>query len=40
MGRFRVYYAVEDEPVPKVLIVAVGLKDRDRLFIGGKELRP
>jgi len=40
LGEVRVYYAVEEEPEPKVLIVAVGVKKRDRLFIGGKEIVP
>lgn len=38
LGQMRVYYAAEGEPEPKVVIVAVGVKKRDRLFIGGKEI--
>jgi sirohydrochlorin ferrochelatase len=38
LGDVRVYYAVEEEPERKVVIVAVGIKERDRLFIGGKEV--
>lgn len=37
LGRVRVYYAVEDE-VEKVVVVAVGTKERERLFIGGREV--
>ena len=34
----RVYYDVEEEPKPRVHIRAVGLKDRNRLIIGGEEI--
>jgi mRNA-degrading endonuclease RelE of RelBE toxin-antitoxin system len=34
----RVYYDVEETPHPKVYIRAVGLKDHNRLFIGGEEI--
>ena len=37
LGDVRVYYAVEDEP-KKVVVVAVGIKKRGKLFIGGKEV--
>jgi hypothetical protein len=40
LGQVRVYYAVEEEPEPKVMSVAVGVKKRHRLFIGGKEIEP
>lgn len=40
VGNLRVYYAVEDEPVPRVVIVAVGIKVRERLRIGGKDVEP
>ena len=33
----RVYYDVEETPEPKVLIRAVGLKERNRVRIGMKE---
>lgn len=36
LGDVRVYYAVEEEPGPKVVVVAVGIKRRDRVFIAGK----
>jgi mRNA-degrading endonuclease RelE of RelBE toxin-antitoxin system len=35
-NRFRVFYAV-DIASRTVAVLAVGLKDRNRLFIGGKE---
>jgi hypothetical protein len=35
-----VYYAVEDVPSPTVVIVAVGVKVRERLLIGGKGVEP
>ena len=38
VGNLRVYYAVEDVPSPKVVIVAVGIKVRERLRIGGKDV--
>jgi mRNA-degrading endonuclease RelE of RelBE toxin-antitoxin system len=44
IGDLRVYYdiqedyVVEDNPEPRVLILAVGIKDRDRLMIGGEEV--
>jgi hypothetical protein len=40
VGNLRVYYAVEDEPSPRVVIVAVGIKVRERLRIGGKDVEP
>lgn len=33
-NRFRVLYAVKE---PRVSILAIGVKDRSRLFFGGKE---
>ena len=39
-GNLRVYYAVEDQPSPTVVIVAVGVKVRERLLIGGKDVEP
>jgi hypothetical protein len=38
IGRLRVYFDVEDEPRPLVRILAVGVKDRDRVSIGGEEV--
>lgn len=33
----RVYYDVESDPQPRVLILAIGVKDHNRIMIGGKE---
>lgn len=38
IGDLRVYYDVEEIPEPKVLIRAVGIKERNRIRIGGKEI--
>ena len=38
IGHLRVYFDVEHEPRPLVRIVAVGVKDRDRVSIGGEEV--
>ena len=35
----RVYYDVEEEPEQRVLVRAVGIKERNRLRIGGKEFQ-
>lgn len=37
-NRFRVFYEV-DRGSHKVYILAVGVKERDRLFIGGEEVK-
>lgn len=34
----RVYYDVEEEPEKRVVILAVGIKDRSRVIIGGEEV--
>ena len=34
----RVYYDVEEEPEQLVTILAVGIKDRSRVIIGGEEV--
>jgi len=36
VGDLRVYYDVEEEPETVVLIRAVGLKERNRVHIGGE----
>ena len=36
VGRARVFYDVED--VSKVIVLAIGTKDRNKLYIGGKEI--
>jgi mRNA-degrading endonuclease RelE of RelBE toxin-antitoxin system len=38
LGELRVYYETEEAPEPVVTILAVGVKDRDRVLIGGKEI--
>jgi mRNA-degrading endonuclease RelE of RelBE toxin-antitoxin system len=38
IGRLRVYYDVQEEPEPLVTIRAVGVKDRNRVRIGGTEI--
>lgn len=38
-GNLRVYYEVEDTPEPVVLILAVGIKKRNRVQIGGEVIR-
>jgi mRNA-degrading endonuclease RelE of RelBE toxin-antitoxin system len=35
-NRFRVFYQVNEES-REVLVLAIGVKDRNRLFIGGEE---
>jgi hypothetical protein len=40
VDNLRVYYAVEDVPSARVVIVAVGIKVRERLRIGGKDVVP
>jgi RNA polymerase sigma factor (sigma-70 family) len=39
IGDLRIYYDVEAGPEPRVLIRAIGVKERDRVRIGGKELK-
>jgi len=34
----RVYYDVGEDPEPTVMVVAVGIKDRSRVIIGGEEI--
>lgn len=35
VGRLRVYYAVEDETA-RVVVLRIGVKERDRVVIGGR----
>jgi mRNA-degrading endonuclease RelE of RelBE toxin-antitoxin system len=35
----RVYYEIAEDPEQVVTIVAVGVKDRNRVLIGGKEIK-
>jgi mRNA-degrading endonuclease RelE of RelBE toxin-antitoxin system len=38
IGHLRVYYDVEEEPERIVPDRAIGIKDRNRVFIGGQEI--
>lgn len=38
VGDLRVYYNIQEEPAQLVTILAVGVKDRDRVLIGGEEV--
>jgi mRNA-degrading endonuclease RelE of RelBE toxin-antitoxin system len=39
IGDLRVYYEIVEDPETFVTIVAIGVKERDRIFIGGKEIK-
>jgi mRNA-degrading endonuclease RelE of RelBE toxin-antitoxin system len=38
IGNLRVYFDVEDEPERVVRVRAIGVKDRNRVLIGGEEV--
>ncbi len=38
-GDLRIYYDIANEPESLVTVVAVGIKDRDRVLIGGEEVK-
>lgn len=38
IGTLRVYFEIVEEPDNVVTILAVGVKDRNRVLIGGKEI--
>jgi hypothetical protein len=38
-NRLRVLYSVDEENVI-VIVLAIGVKDRERLLIGGEEIKP
>ena len=38
IAEIRVYYDVEEEPEELVTVLAVGIKDRNRVIIGGEEV--
>jgi hypothetical protein len=38
VGNLRVFYDVAGEPSPTVHVLAVGVKDRDVLRVGGQEV--
>ena len=37
-GIWRVYYEVKEEPDPVVVVLAVGVKERNAVRIGGEEV--
>jgi mRNA-degrading endonuclease RelE of RelBE toxin-antitoxin system len=39
IGNLRVYYDVKDEPEFIVTILAIGIKERDQVRIGGEKIR-
>jgi len=39
IGDLRVYYEIEEDPEQVVTIVAVGVKDGNRVLIGGREIK-
>jgi mRNA-degrading endonuclease RelE of RelBE toxin-antitoxin system len=38
IGKLRVYYDIQEEPEPVVTILAIGVKDRNRVRIGDVEV--
>lgn len=38
VGTLRVYYDIEEQPEPRVTVLAVGKKLRNRVVIGGEEI--
>jgi mRNA-degrading endonuclease RelE of RelBE toxin-antitoxin system len=40
VDEMRVYYDVEEEPKAVVVITAVGIKERNRILIAGREIEP
>lgn len=38
IGKLRVYYDVQEEPEKIVTILAIGIKERNRVQIGGEEV--
>ena len=38
VGNMRVYYDIEEGDAPTVTVLAVGIKRRNRIFIGGEEV--
>lgn len=38
IGKLRVYYDIEEETEKLVYIVAIGIKERNRVWIGGEEI--
>ena len=40
VDEMRVYYDIEEKPRPLVKITAIGVKLRNRVLLGGKEIEP
>jgi hypothetical protein len=38
IGDLRVYYDIAEEPAQLVTVLAIGVKDRSRVLVGGKEI--
>jgi mRNA-degrading endonuclease RelE of RelBE toxin-antitoxin system len=38
IGALRVYYELREDPAPVVVVKGVGIKERDRVRIGGEEI--
>ncbi len=38
VGKLRVYYDVKEEPEKLVTVLAIGIKDRNRVIIDGEEV--
>jgi mRNA-degrading endonuclease RelE of RelBE toxin-antitoxin system len=39
IGELRVYYEITEDPEAAVTILAIGVKERDRILIAGKEIK-
>ena len=39
IGDLRVYYELSDEPQPTVTVLAIGIKERDLVRIGGERIK-
>jgi len=39
IGNLRVYYEVSEESEPTVTILAVGIKEREQVLIGGERIK-
>ena len=39
IGKLHLYYEVREQPERVVVVEAVGVKDRDRVRIGGEEIK-
>ena len=39
IGDLRVYYETKDEPEPTVTVLAIGIKEKDQVRIGGERFK-